>query len=59
MLLVEARLGRSVEDVIREVYADGGDQAAAAEKLDVDRSTVSRWAKDLGISRSASAPEAA
>lgn len=53
MLLVEARLGRTVEDVIREVYARGGDQAQAAEALGVERSTVSRWAKELGIRRSA------
>lgn len=51
MLLVEARLGRAVEEVIREVYAEGGDQAAAAERLGVERSTVSRWAKDLGIAK--------
>lgn len=51
MLLVEARLGRAVEDVIREVYEKGGDQSEAALRLGVDRSTVSRWAKDLGIVR--------
>lgn len=50
MLLVEVRLGRTVEEVLRKVIEEGGDQADAAAKLGVERSTVSRWAKDLGIS---------
>lgn len=49
MLLVEARLGRPVEDVIREVYDRGGMQKDVAEALGVEGSTVSRWMKDLDI----------
>lgn len=49
MLLVEARLGRPVEEVIREVYDAGGMQKDVAEALGIEGSTVSRWMKDLGI----------
>lgn len=49
MLLVEARLGRPVEDVIREVYDAGGMQKDVAEALGIDVSTVSRWMQFLEI----------
>jgi len=49
MQLVEARLGRPVEDVISEVYGRGGMQRDVAEVLGVEVSTVSRWMKELGI----------
>lgn len=49
MQLVEARLGRPVEDVIREVYDAGGMQRDVALALSIDVSTVSRWMKELGI----------
>lgn len=49
MLLVEARLGRPVEDVIREIYDRGGMQKDVADALGVEGSTVSRWMRELGI----------
>lgn len=49
MKLVEARLGRPIEDVIREIYDAGGFQRDVAERLDVDVSTVSRWMEILEI----------
>lgn len=49
MLLVEARLGRPIEVVIREIYDAGGFQRDVAEALGVDGSTVSRWMEILQI----------
>jgi DNA-binding MarR family transcriptional regulator len=49
MQLVELRLGRPLEDVIREVYESGGMQRDVAEVLGIDVSTVSRWMRELGI----------
>ncbi len=49
MQLVEARLGRPVEDVIREVYDAGGMQKDVANALGIEVSTVSRWMAYLGI----------
>lgn len=49
MQLVEARLGRPVEVVIREVYEAGGMQREVAQALGVDVSTVSRWMQWLDI----------
>lgn len=49
MLLVEARLGRPIEDVIREIYDGGGFQRDVATALGVDGSTVSRWMDILKI----------
>lgn len=49
MQLVEARLGRPIEDVIREIYDAGGMQREVAEALGIDVSTVSQWMARLGI----------
>lgn len=49
MKLAELRLGRPVEDVIREVYDAGGFQKDVAVALGIDVSTVSRWMRELGI----------
>jgi len=50
MRRVEARLGRPLEEVIRERYATGTLDDVAAE-LGVDRSTAANWMERLGIER--------
>lgn len=50
MQLVEARLGRPLEDVIRELYVDQGRmQREVAKTLGIDTGTLSRWMRELGI----------
>jgi len=49
--LLEARLGRALEDVLRDWYhRDGLTQAEIAEKLGgLNQSTVTRWMRQMGI----------
>lgn len=50
MQLVERRLGRPMEDVLRELYVDQGLTVKQVGKtLGVSGPTVSRWMADLGI----------
>lgn len=50
MQLVEARFGRPIDQLLRELYLDEGlTQSQIAEKLGVRRATVSRWMQVLGI----------
>lgn len=50
MTQVERRIGRPLEDAIRELYIDRGmTQAQVAHEIGVEASTISRWMKDLGI----------
>lgn len=50
MQLVEHRLGRPLEDVLRELYTDQGMTVKqVAEELGVSSASVSRWMGELGI----------
>jgi hypothetical protein len=50
--LVEARTGRVLKELLRELYIDQRrSDAEIAEALDVDRVTVNRWRRDYGITR--------
>ena len=50
MQVVELRLGRSIEDVIREMhYEQGLTQEQVAEKIGVHGATLSRWMEKLGL----------
>jgi transposase-like protein len=50
MQILEGRLGRPLEDLLRERYErDGRTVAEVADELGVDKGTVSRWMRDLGI----------
>jgi transposase-like protein len=49
MQLVELRLGTTIESIVADVHARGGNQGDVAEVLGIDRSTVSRWMKDLQL----------
>lgn len=50
MQVMEARLGRPLEDVLRSLYHDEGlTLAQVADRLDVNVGTVSRWMASLGI----------
>ena len=49
MQVVEARLGRPLEEYLEERYAAGATQAEIASELDVTDGTVSRWMALLGI----------
>lgn len=50
MQLVEAREGRSLEDLIDQLYVrDGLTQAQVAARLGVTNSALSRWMTSLGI----------
>jgi DNA invertase Pin-like site-specific DNA recombinase len=46
---MEARLGRPIDEVIRERYEAGADQRAIARELGLHASTVSKWMDRLGI----------
>lgn len=50
MQVTEARLGRPLEEVLRELYVDRGmTQKQVGVELGVDASTVNRWMRELGI----------
>ena len=50
MQVVELRLGRPIEDVIREWhYDDGLSQQEVAARLGLSSGTLSRWMERLGI----------
>ena len=50
MRLVEERHGKPIEQLIRELYIDGGlTLADTGASLGVDGSAVSRWMAQLGI----------
>jgi hypothetical protein len=49
MLEVEARLGRPVEEVLRERHRALGNYAKVAEELDLPPSTVYNWMLRFGI----------
>lgn len=48
MVRLEARLGRPIEDYLRERYLTAG-QVEIASELGVSNATVSRWMRELGI----------
>lgn len=48
MVRTEARLGRSLEDFLRDRYATAT-QTQIASELGVSNATVSRWMRELGI----------
>lgn len=48
--VVQARHGREVPELIRELYVDQGlSQEEVAEQLGVHRSTLVHWMRDFGI----------
>jgi transcriptional regulator with XRE-family HTH domain len=50
MQLVEAREGRTLEDLIDQLYVrEGLTQAQVADRLGVTNSALSRWMTTLGI----------
>lgn len=50
MQVLQAELGRPLEDVIRERYVDeGATLQELADELGVGESTLSRWLTQLGI----------
>jgi len=50
MLIIEARLGRPLEEYLAERYSqDGLTTQAIASELGVNNGTVSRWMAALGI----------
>lgn len=58
MRLVEMRKGRSLEELINEMYHDDGlTQLEVAAKLGVTDSTLSRWMVALGIPTRPTGPE--
>lgn len=59
MQLAEARLGRPLADVLRELYVDQGlVQREVAERLGVDTSTISEWLTRVGIEARRTGPKA-
>ena len=49
MQVVEARIGQSLEEFIRERYEAGKTQREIATELGVTDGTISRWMVQLGI----------
>lgn len=50
MRVIEARMGRPLEELFRELYVERGlTQAEVAAHLGIEASTVSRWMTALGI----------
>ena len=50
MQVIEQRLGRPLEDVLRELYEERGlTQVQIAAELKVEQAQVSRWMRHLGI----------
>lgn len=50
MQVIEAREGRDLGELLRELYVEQGmTQAAIAARIGTRRETISRWMGDLGI----------
>ena len=50
--VVEQRMGQPLDAALYRLYVtENRDQAEIAELLGIEQSTVSRWLKDLGITR--------
>lgn len=50
MQVVEQRLGRPLDEILREMYVERGlTQVQIAEELRVEQAQVSRWMRHLGI----------
>ncbi len=49
MRILEARIGRPIEDYIAERYAAGDTQAEIGRSLEVNAATISRYMRMLGI----------
>lgn len=50
MQITEHRLGRPLEDVLRELYVDEGlTVKQVAARLGVSSASISRWMSELGI----------
>lgn len=49
MQQVESRLGTSLDDWLRREYAGGRSMGEIGQELGVDKATVSRWFRALGI----------
>lgn len=56
---IEHRLGRPIEDYIRERYEAGAKMSEIGEELGVNFSTISRWMAQLGIEARSTGPKAA
>lgn len=59
MQVIEHRLGRPIEDYIREQYAAGATQLEIANDLGLSFTTVSRWMAQLGIEARLTGPRKA
>lgn len=47
---MEHRLGRDLDDVLRELYHEEGlTQRQVGDRLGIDSSTVARWMRERGI----------
>lgn len=49
MLAAEAKYGRPIDDVITDLLAKLGSQAAVARELGITETTMSRWLERLGF----------